>query len=238
MLSSHVHSLVMSSNVMEGGLPESIGALTHLRMIELATMPGLVGPLPRSICCLVSLRRLCICRCELSGRIPAEIGQLVGLEELQLFGNRFTGSIPSSLGQLTNLRLLSLGEYTGGNDFLSEPLPACFAKLRRLEALFMANCNLRGALPAWLGELTELRQLDLQRNLLSGPLLPACVAGLQQLLYLNLKDNAALSGRLPLAELCSLSRLNRLSLVHCGFADKDAAHEALREALPRCKIWI
>lgn len=38
-LSSHVHSLVMSSNNMEGVLPPAIGRLVHLRMIELATMP-------------------------------------------------------------------------------------------------------------------------------------------------------------------------------------------------------
>jgi hypothetical protein len=39
-LTSHVHSIVMSSNGMEGRLPPSISRLTHLRMIELATMPG------------------------------------------------------------------------------------------------------------------------------------------------------------------------------------------------------
>lgn len=39
-LSSHVHSIVMSSNGMEGRLPASIGKLTQLRMIELATMTG------------------------------------------------------------------------------------------------------------------------------------------------------------------------------------------------------
>ena len=41
-LSSHVHSLVMSSNGMDGIIPSDIGKLTHLRMIELATMAGLV----------------------------------------------------------------------------------------------------------------------------------------------------------------------------------------------------
>lgn len=114
---------------------------------------GLSGCLPKGICRLTSLRRLCICRCDLNGVIPEEIGLLVGLEELQLFGNRLSGSIPQSLGCLVNLRLLSLGEYTGGNDFYAEPLPSCLANLKALEALFLANCNLRGPLPLWLGEL-------------------------------------------------------------------------------------
>ena len=39
-LSSHVHSIVMSSNGMKGRIPVSIGKLKKLRMIELATMPG------------------------------------------------------------------------------------------------------------------------------------------------------------------------------------------------------
>lgn len=154
MLTSHVHSLVMSSNNLEGSLPLSIGQLQHLRMIELASMPGLSGPLPLSLFTIVTLRRLCICRCDITGSIPSQLGDLVNLEELQLFGNKLVGAIPESLGKLVNLRLLSLGEYTGGNNFAPAPLPACIAKLKKLEALFMANCNVRGPLPSWIGELT------------------------------------------------------------------------------------
>ena len=161
-LGSHVHSIVMSSNGMRGQLPSSVSSLTQLRMIEFATMPDLVGPLPTSLCSITTLRRLCICRCGINGRIPHEIGQLVGLEELQLFGNKLVGSIPASLGKLKRLKLLSLGEYTGGNDFAPRNLPSCLSQLTSLEALFMANCNITGALPAWLGQLKELRQLDLQ----------------------------------------------------------------------------
>lgn len=40
-LTSHVHSIVMSSNGMEGRIPPSINQLRYLRMIELATMPGM-----------------------------------------------------------------------------------------------------------------------------------------------------------------------------------------------------
>lgn len=143
----------MSSNGMDGKIPSAIGKLTHLRMIELATMPDLRGPIPKALCTLTTLRRLCICRCDLSGKIPDEIGQLVNLEELQLFGNKLVGSVPQSLGNLINLKLLSLGEYTGGNDFSPEPLPYCLSSLVKLEALFMANCNVTSVLPSWLCEL-------------------------------------------------------------------------------------
>lgn len=84
---------------------------------------------------------------------------------------------------------------------------------------------------------SELRQLDLQRNQLSGAV-PPSIGRLQNLLYLNIKDNQSLSGRLPLTQLLSLNKLNRLSLVHCNFVDTDYAVEALKQHLPRCKVWI
>jgi hypothetical protein len=236
-LSSHVHSLVMSSNGMDGYLSPSIRHLRQLRMIELATMTSLIGPLPKELCQLTSLRRLCICRCGLTGPIPLEIGLLVNLEELQLFGNHFNGSIPSTIGNLINLKLLSLGEYTGGNDFSSESLPFCISKLVNLEALFLANCNLSGSIPSWIGKLQELRQLDLQRNLLIGNI-PNEIGKLENLLYLNVKDNYHLGGKLPLFELLSLTKLNRLSLVHCSFQDTEMILETMKVSLPRCKIWI
>lgn len=68
--------------------------------------------------------------------------------------------------------------------------------------------------------------------------LPSTIGNLQNLLYLNIKDNPQLTGRLPLLQLLSLSKLNRLSLVHCSFAETDHALEALRMHLPRCKVWI
>lgn len=48
-LSSHVHSLVMSSNGMDGRIPAAVADLTHLRMIELATMPGTTCTRPSRI---------------------------------------------------------------------------------------------------------------------------------------------------------------------------------------------
>jgi len=236
-LTSHVHSIVMSSNGMSGKLPSSIGKLKELRMIELATMTDLVGPMPKELFSITTLRRLCICRCGLTGSLPEEIGQLVTLEELQLFGNHLSGDIPNSLGNLKGLKLLSLGEYTGGNDFNKSSLPFCLSKLTSLEALFMANCNLTGIIPSWISELTELRQLDLQRNYLNGSL-PNSIGKLTNLLYLNLKDNEQLSGKLPITSMTALNRLNRLSLVHCNFEDAERSVVILQTHLPRCKIWI
>ncbi len=86
---------------------------------------------------------------------------------------------------------------------------------------------------------TELRQLDLQHNSISGSL-PRTVGRLVNLLYLNLKDNTRLGGPLPVATLSQLTKLNRLSLVHCDFAGNDLgqALNQLQSQIPRCKIWM
>ena len=107
----------------------------------------------------------------------------------------------------------------------------------KLEALFMANCNVIGSLPSWLSELKELRQLDLQRNRLSGEL-PVEIGALENLLYLNLKDNPTLGGLLPVTALCRLRKLNRLSLVQCNFEQVEEAQQILQQNLSKCKIWI
>jgi hypothetical protein len=49
-LLSHVHSIVMSSNGMEGELPAALEQLPQLRMIELATMPGMLLQLFCDMC--------------------------------------------------------------------------------------------------------------------------------------------------------------------------------------------
>jgi Leucine-rich repeat (LRR) protein len=121
--------------------------------------------------------------------------------------------------------------------FSHGPLPECISALRNLEALFIANCNVTGPLPHWLCNLKELRQLDLQRNGLTGHI-PKSISSLTNLLYLNVKDNNGLTGPLPVDELSKMTRLNRLSLVHCSFENVQESSTVLQDRLPRCRIWV
>lgn len=130
-----------------------------------------------------------------------------------------------------------INNITRGNNFAPDVLPSCISSLVNLEALFMANCHLRGSLPDWIGSLTELRQLDLQRNNFRGTL-PPTIGNLSNILYLNLKDNHELHGPLPVLQLARLTKLNRLSLVHCRFnAGEDVVND-LQSRLPRCRVWV
>ena len=101
----------------------------------------------------------------------------------------------------------------------------------------MANCNLVGPIPSWIGNLKELRQLDLQHNNISGKL-PKEIGNLVNLLYLNVKDNSNLGGEVLVESFSKLNKLNRLSLVNCNFVNTQDALELLQVRLPRCRIWI
>jgi hypothetical protein len=105
-----------------------------------------------------------------------------------------------------------------------------------LEALFVSSCHITGPVPAWLSELTGLRQLDLQNNDLIG-VLPDSMGELTNLLYLNFKDNLRLGGVLPVPMLSKLRRLNRLSFVNTDILSNAGVLRQLQKALPSCKIW-
>ncbi|MDE2715522.1 MAG: hypothetical protein OXI33_00710 [Chloroflexota bacterium] len=88
---------------------------------------------------------------------------------LELGGNNLTGALPGELGNLANLTVLDLSD----ND-------------------------LNGTIPGQLGSLTDLGTLALGRNNLNGPIPPE-FGDLGSLSELYLRDNALLSGPLPLS---------------------------------------
>lgn len=227
----HVEVMVGSSNNLVGNaFPPSLINLTHIKMIELASMPGITANLTE-ICRLTSLQRLCICKCGLVGNIPDEIGNLVNLVELQLFGNKMKGQIPSSIGNLTKLTLLSIGEYTGGNEFSDGYIPISFANLINLKSLFLANCNLIGEIPSWICSLVNLKQLDLQCNKLVG-CVPCNMSNLTELAYFNIKENK-LSGRVPLESLLCCTKLRKLSVVNNNFTNCPE----VKQKMPFCEVF-
>ena len=64
-------------NIIDRGLLY-ISAMTYLcvndKYLHLSSPAGLCGPFSVQLCELRGLRRLCICRCGLTGKIPSEIG--------------------------------------------------------------------------------------------------------------------------------------------------------------------
>jgi len=142
---------------------------------------------------------------------------------LNLDSNQLAGVIPSSLANLTSLDTLMLG-----NNYITGDIPSSFASLQRLTTLDLHNnsldnldglaglTNLRVLLmqsvgfglsysTSFLGNLTQLRYLDLSGNVLYK--IPAEVSSMQYLTNLFLSNNR-ISSLQPLAGLSNLRLLD------------------------------
>ena len=121
------------------------------------------------------------------------------------------------IGEWHGVTADSRGRVTALNlvsNSLVGALPAELGDLTNLRTLILwTNDELTGPIPAWLGDLTNLRWLILGGNGLTGEIPPE-LAGLSNLTSLDLRGNG-LTGEIP-PELASLSNLQRLYLNHNG----------------------
>ena len=186
--------LSLSSNELSGSIPASLGDLTNLKDLGLGGNE-LSGSIPASLGDLTNLAtpvswphpiigfdsrlvgrphqpeiRLSLPYNELSGSIPASLGNLTNLLSLSLGVNQLSGSIPASLGDLTNLQrpVALLGNRVIGFDsrLVGQPHQP------RTTCLFTTT-SYRARFPPSLGNLTNLQDLDLGDNELSGSIPPS-----------------------------------------------------------------
>ena len=142
-----------------------------------------------------------IAEAKLKGSIPPELGRLSMLRDVNLRTNELSGSIPAELGDLTNLVRLNLH-----TNMLSGPIPD-LSDLTGLEELYLANnaeynpdgskvqgSGLAGTIPAWLNGMTEMRELWLWGNSLTGTI--PDLSGMTSLDKLKLASNN-LEGGVP-----------------------------------------
>ncbi|KAJ6825893.1 putative DNA-damage-repair/toleration protein DRT100 [Iris pallida] len=213
-------------------LPSSLRSLRHLDLVG----NRLTGPIPPDVGAMSSLRVLNLADNLLTGPIPSSLSaRLLDLRHLDLSNNRLTGPLPWDLG---SLRMLSRALLS--RNQLSGPLPPSLSDLNRLADLDLSSNQLSGAIPAAYGSMPVLSTLNLDCNRLSGPI-PATLLASRGIGILNLSRNAlegavpdvfgqrsyfmvldlshnSLSGRLP-ATLRSAAYIGHLDLSHnrlCG----------------------
>jgi hypothetical protein len=169
---------------------------------------------------------------KLSGEIPIDLNNCIELVSLSLSSdfqsNTFTGNVPdfSSLKKLKVLQLLCTGlnaaifpEWIRSNDslttlviggFLSGAIPEWIGDLSELTILQIIDNKMNGEIPSSIGNLTKLTNLSLRRNNLSGTI-PQSIGNLKSLTtQLSLRGNQ-LSGAIP-TSLFKLSGLKNLYL--------------------------
>nr|XP_011462208.1 PREDICTED: leucine-rich repeat receptor protein kinase EXS-like [Fragaria vesca subsp. vesca] len=110
----------LSSNDLEGEIPEEISSLVSLGTLNLS-MNQLSGGIPSKIGNLYRLETLDLSQNRLSGHIPQSLSNMTFLSHLNLSHNKLTGRIPSG-NQLQTLVDPSIYE---GNSLCGFPLPKC-----------------------------------------------------------------------------------------------------------------
>ena len=231
-----VSVLDLADNGLSGHLPEALGRLANLRELRIRGNP-LVGRLPVSLAS-VPLEELDYGGTSLCVADDAEFGEwlnaiprhsgtgvqcppLTEREILELLYRNADGPNWSvSAGWLTDAplaewhgvetdaagRVVELGLRRNG---LSGSLPAELGQLSNLRRLDLAVNGLSGSIPSELGGLDRLERFDLGRNELDGGIPPE-LGRLSELRWLFLNWNR-LSGSVPL-QLGDLGRLEQLSL--------------------------
>jgi LRR receptor-like serine/threonine-protein kinase FLS2 len=101
-----VEILFLSSNKLDGNLPDSIGhpysGERPLRGLYLSDN-NFEGSIPGSLCELENLQALFLDENRLDGSIPDCVGLIQSLRQLYLFKNNLSGEIPAELSSLPKL---------------------------------------------------------------------------------------------------------------------------------------
>ncbi len=182
----------LNRNQLSGTIPSELGDLTNLIQLDLF-QNQLTGTIPPALGNLANLTQLYLYNNDLTGGLPPELGTLTNLVNFDVGANDLSGTIPVELGNLTNLDYLFLGINGFDGD-----IPVELGNLINLNILYLGNNQLSGSIPVELGNLTNLTILNLEGNQLSGSI-PAALSNLTSLQDLRVKDNAGLTGSVPLS---------------------------------------
>ena len=155
-------SLNLSHNLLIGPLPRTLGCLTNLTLLSLASNQ-INGSIPLEIGNMRKLRHLDLHNNSLAGLIPSTIGCLTELVFLDFSVNNLVGSIPPYLGHSTNLRYLDIH-----SNQINGSINSTIADLLLLEKLDLSSNYIFGIIPLELSQLTQLRYLNISLNKLSG----------------------------------------------------------------------
>ncbi|KAH8509911.1 hypothetical protein H0E87_007721 [Populus deltoides] len=116
------------------------------------------------------------------------------ITSIVLSGMGLSGTLTGDIGNFPELQTLDLSQNNG----LTGILPSAIVNLKKLENLFLVECNFNGPIPDEIGSLTQLVSLSLASNNFNGPI-PPSIGKMSNLSLLDLTDNK-LSGTIPVSD--------------------------------------
>ena len=181
---TNLTSLDLSSCGLNGTFPKKIFQIQTLQTLNLSNNELLQGTLPNSIGNLTMLSIIDLSLCNFSGSIPSSMANLTQLVYLDMSSNNFTGPIPSfsMTKNLTQIHL-SHNHLTGKIHFLN------WKDLLNLVNLDLRYNSLEGNIPVSLFSLPSLQTLQLSNNQFSAQLNQVSNASSCQLEILDLSSN-------------------------------------------------
>ncbi|KAG7957007.1 hypothetical protein I3843_11G153300 [Carya illinoinensis] len=185
---SSLEELVLEDNLLEGPLPESLGNLSNLRRLILSGN-NFTDAIPKTFGNLKNLSDFRIDGSRISGKIPDFVGNWINLTRLDMQGTYMEGPIPSNISRLTNLEELRISDLKGSSIGFPD-----LQDLKKLKFLVLRNCLITSSIPVYIGELTELKRLDLSFNNISGRIPDEIGAVKLDFMFLT---NNSLSGQVP-----------------------------------------
>eukprot|EP01032_Pedospumella_encystans_P007828 gene7828-9336_t len=180
-----VSFLYVQNNLFTGSIP-ALANLTEVTSISLTnnklsgTLENVLDPVQNAL-----VTTLQFSNNQFTGTLPEEIFQIAELSTFAAVSNCFTGSLPRSICSSTSLNTLILdGLHSAtscrnnilpgvANRYILEAkieggIPACMFAVPNLKTLHLSGNGLTGILSADLGISTDLRDLSVSHNALTG----------------------------------------------------------------------
>ncbi|XP_056173606.1 receptor-like protein 6 [Syzygium oleosum] len=199
---SRLQYLNLSHSDFSGEIPHDISQLSWLVSLDLSTSWGLtlhllnMGDLVHNS---TGLKEIDLSSVSLSSPVPHVLANFSSLTSLRLGNCRLNGDFPVSIFQMPNLEILDISLNPNLSGFFPKPHWGSPLKL-----LYLSSTDFSGEIPASIGNLSLLNELDASHCSFSG--LPSSLGNLSHLTALDLRRNDLLD-QIPVSELgyCGLN---------------------------------